>query len=149
MPAPRSSVNSGPPQDTVSPRAACAKDARKAEVREFGLAGVLWGELEGACGEGMPVVSPGQSMAASIWQWFAGRRECQEVCVSGCEPGGDSLLSDGGCTPRRGSYQAPSIWIDCAGAASPWLTLAAGCISLASITLPTLAGSWSPLGGAS
>lgn len=34
--------------------------------------------------------------------------------VSVCEPGGDSLMSDTGCTPGAGSYQAPTIWIDCA-----------------------------------
>lgn len=36
------------------------------------------------------------------------------VCVSGCEPGGDSLMSEGGRTPRGRSYRAPSIWTGCA-----------------------------------
>lgn len=71
MPAPGFSVNSGSPQDPVSPQAACAKDARKAEAREFGLAGVLWGELEGACGEGMPVVSLGYPRGRR-WQGASG-----------------------------------------------------------------------------
>lgn len=116
MPAPGPCVNSGPPQDPVSPRAACAKDARKAEAREGGLAGVLWGELRGACGEGMPVVR--QAVAGSICQWFPGRRECQEACVCGCEPGGDSPMSDRGLYTKRG-FIPGSQHLDrlCAGAA--------------------------------
>lgn len=93
---------------------ACAKDARKAEAREGGLAGCCGESWKGR--EGMPVVR--QEVAGSICQWFPGRRECQEVCVSGCEPGGDSLMSDRGLYTRSG-FIPGSQHLDrlCAGAA--------------------------------
>lgn len=86
----------------------------QAEAREGGLAECCGESWKGH--EGMPVVR--QAVAGSICQWFPGRRECQEMCVSGCEPGGDSLMSDRGLYTRSG-FIPGSQHLDrlCAGAA--------------------------------
>lgn len=61
--------------------------------------------LPGCCGESWEGRAGGDAcatVAGSICQWFPGRRECQEVCLSECEPGGDSLMSDRGLCTERG-----------------------------------------------